>query len=313
MAGDWSPLRTNIRRDIRTLLMATRLGVSAFDVVGRLHEFWSWSQDHTSDGLLPRASTALIDTVVELPGFAEAMLEAGWLEMVDDEIPFIPEWDTWNGRGAKRRLQDTKRKRDVRSESPSTTPPRPKSAACPQDVRKVSASEADKKRTTGQDSTVNTPQVPSEPTPPAGGGTSKKPKRSKVADWRAVLAEPEFADLAAHPEFPAAWEVRVRERSASRHKPLTDYGTRLQFRAALEHGIPAMLKAIEVANKNGSQGIFPEKFAVPVSPSAPTGRMNAADAAELWRAQHSASQAAQEPREVDDEGRAPLRILGEAQ
>lgn len=346
MAGDWSPLRTNIRRDIRTMLMASRLGVTAFDVVGRLHEFWSWSQDHTSDGLLPRASTALIDAVVELPGFAEAMLEAGWLELVDDEIPFIPDWDTWNGRGAKRRLQDTKRKRDVRSESPSTTPPRPKSAACPQDVRKMSASEADKKRTTGQDSTVQKKRAEEGDAPNPSGSThlgarggaldspapepvkkpssKAKPKAKKrgPVDWRKLIAEPEFAALASDAAFVKAFEDFIPYREAVKgNDPWLEQTYRAQFKLALREGPARYIDALAEASERGWKGHqLGKEFSrtcrdQPRPASKPLhahgGKMNAADAAEVWRAQRAAQGASQDgPRDVEVES--PFRLLGGA-
>jgi hypothetical protein len=135
MAGDWLPIRLDLRDDLAVIVMADELKLDPDTVVGKLHRLWSWANKNTRDGYVRGITLGWIDRYVEATGFALAMVHARWLDVNDDGAEF-PNFDRWNGGGAKERLQDTVRKRHARTS--------------PESVRKMSASQPDKNRTTEQ-------------------------------------------------------------------------------------------------------------------------------------------------------------------
>jgi hypothetical protein len=95
-------------------------------VVGALHGFWSRMQEITTTGDVPYLSPEEVDIMLDCPGFADAMVEIGWLKLGDDNHIIIPNWTIWNGSGTKKRLLEARKKRISRSK------------ACPQNVPKMS-------------------------------------------------------------------------------------------------------------------------------------------------------------------------------
>jgi uncharacterized small protein (DUF1192 family) len=88
-----------------------------FAVVGRLHKLWSWADKHSANGLL-RVSSDYIDRLVACPGFADALVEVGWLRVRRDHLE-LPEWSRHNGASAKARAGEAARKRSQRNGNPS--------------------------------------------------------------------------------------------------------------------------------------------------------------------------------------------------
>lgn len=113
------------------ILSATK--ADKFRVIGGLHAVWSVFDAHCEDGILRGYTPETLDHIIGWSGFAEAMVMVGWLEFDGKETLKCPEFIEHNGKSAKRRAEDSKRKRQSRS--------------CPQNVRDVSASGADKMRT----------------------------------------------------------------------------------------------------------------------------------------------------------------------
>ena len=104
-----------------------------FRVIGGLHAVWCVFDQHSEDGVLHGYTPELLDHIIGWDGFAAAMINVGWMAYDGAETLTLPEFDEHNGKSAKRRAEDQKRKRESRS--------------CPQSVRNLSASEADKLRT----------------------------------------------------------------------------------------------------------------------------------------------------------------------
>lgn len=139
MAGDWMAIRLDVHDDPAVISISATLGIDADLVVGKLAKLWSWANRQLSDGIAKGVTTEWVDRYVSATGFAAAMIEAGWLQNRSGSIHF-PKFDTWNSESAKRRLLDSKRKQAKRHDEP-----------CPQNVRKMSASHADKNRTKGEE------------------------------------------------------------------------------------------------------------------------------------------------------------------
>jgi hypothetical protein len=125
MAGDWMPVRLDLWDDPRIVRLDRALNCGRATAVGACVRLWAVADNYSQDGALPGYDAATVDATVGLNGFALAMEAIGWLTINSDGV-VIPDFDRWNGRGAKRRLKDNRRK-----------------AA----DRKVSARDADKTRT----------------------------------------------------------------------------------------------------------------------------------------------------------------------
>ncbi len=117
MAGDWIKMRTTIRRNPKTLMMANHLSVNrnfmnwwsdpvqrtcndsvteivTFSNVARvtvcgLLEVWgSLNESLNSDGFVRGMSLLTLDDMAEIPGFGEAMEFVGWVEETPEGLVF---------------------------------------------------------------------------------------------------------------------------------------------------------------------------------------------------------------------------------
>lgn len=113
MAGDWIPMRVDLAEDPAVIAIATATGLDEFGVVGRLHKLWSWANAQSRNGHAVGVTKMWIDRVIGVTGFADAMIEAGWLECSEDEISF-PKFSVWNEKSAKTRLLAARRQRNAR-------------------------------------------------------------------------------------------------------------------------------------------------------------------------------------------------------
>jgi hypothetical protein len=125
MAGDWIKMRSNLWDDPRVAGICDRTNASEAQIIGALYWLWTTADQHTKDGFMGGLTKASINRKTAVDGFAEALIEVGWLEDVDGGLS-IPRFDEHNGSSAKRRASEAKRKGSVRN---------------------VSACDADKKRT----------------------------------------------------------------------------------------------------------------------------------------------------------------------
>lgn len=129
MAGDWIKMRSDLFTHPKVVRMASALKADTLRTVGGLMSAWCLFDAHSVDGRLDGYTPATLDDHLRWPGFAAAMIGVKWLLATSDETGGslgLPEFDTHNGQSAKRRAQDADRKKEL---------------------RKASASDADKKRT----------------------------------------------------------------------------------------------------------------------------------------------------------------------
>lgn len=124
MAGDWIKMRADLHTHPKVVRMASALKADRLRIVGGLHSAWCLFDVHSVDGFLDGYSADTLDDLIGFPGFSRAMMAVGWLEENGESL-VMPRFEAHNGQSAKRRAQDADRKRNV---------------------RKASASEADKKR-----------------------------------------------------------------------------------------------------------------------------------------------------------------------
>lgn len=171
MAGDWLPVRLNLKDDPAVIAISTAVGLEDYAVVGRLVALWSWANQHSEDGTISAAVTAeWVDRFLSCPGFATAMIAAGWLILDGGESGRIsfPAFHVWNSDGAKSRLKRTLDRRRQRGQSVADLSPKTATS-----VAGVSPKNGDESATTEQNRTEEnkTPHTPRG----AGGGGGPNP------------------------------------------------------------------------------------------------------------------------------------------
>jgi len=113
MAGDWIPMRTDLRDDPAVIAIAAELGVEEDLILGKLHRFWSWANRQTVDGNAPSVTKMWLDRHLCAQGFAQALENVGWLECSDLGIR-VPNFERYNSQSAKRRLLTARRVAAIR-------------------------------------------------------------------------------------------------------------------------------------------------------------------------------------------------------
>lgn len=125
MAGEWIKMRTNLWDDPRVSRLCDLTDQPEAMVIGGLYWLWAMADEHSEDGFLPGLTLRAVDRKTGIAGLGGALIDIGWIEELEDGLRVV-NFDDHNGGSAKRRSMDAKRKASV---------------------RKVSASDADKKTT----------------------------------------------------------------------------------------------------------------------------------------------------------------------
>ena len=177
MAEPWIKMRTNLSTSPKVVRISSALKADRLRVVGGLHSAWSLFDQHSEDGILVGYSPETLDELIGWPGFTAAMIAVEWA-FYDGEILSLPRYEGHNGQSAKRRAMDADRKKEV---------------------RKVSASQADKKRTRGdknrEDKELGEPNGSplSANADGAGGGSEAKPANPDRAQRLAQVTDEAMA------------------------------------------------------------------------------------------------------------------------
>lgn len=128
MAGDWIKMRSGLQTHPKVVRIMSALKADRLRVIGGLHAVWCLFDEHSADGTLDGYTTEAIDSMIGWPGFAASMMAVGWLEQNSESLT-TPRFSEHNGQSAKRRAQESERKRAARESA------------------ETSACDADKKRT----------------------------------------------------------------------------------------------------------------------------------------------------------------------
>lgn len=129
-SDDWIKVRKALFTCPQIVRILSALNSDRLRVIGGLVFVWSLFDTHSEDGFLRGYTPAALDDLLQWSGFCRAMELVGWIEIHPDSLS-VPRFGEHMGKSAKRRAEDTKRKRKSR----------------PQNVRKMSATDADEKRT----------------------------------------------------------------------------------------------------------------------------------------------------------------------
>lgn len=224
MAGDWIKMRVDLQTHPKVFRMVSALQADRLRIIGGLHVAWSIFDTHSDDGVLHGYSVDAMDAVIGWPGFTQAMVDVEWASVEEDGSLVMPRFDEHNGASAKRRANDSERKRNDRKAK---------------SVRNVSASDADNLRT-----------------------REEKRREEKKEDQKHGADAPakpgKFDPLTAKPDNVSdkAWADWCQHRKEIR-KPLTAKSCEQQAKSLEGHSAPDQVLATSIAN--GWTGIFPDK------------------------------------------------------
>lgn len=116
MAGDWIKMRVDLTDDPAVIGIAAATGLDEFSVVGRLHRLWSWADQQTTDGNATGVTLAWLDRYVSAAGFAQAMVNFGWLRETATGLS-LPNYERHSGETGKQRGLTAKRAAKHRGKS----------------------------------------------------------------------------------------------------------------------------------------------------------------------------------------------------
>jgi hypothetical protein len=115
MAGDWIKMRVDLQTHPKIFRISSALNSDNYRVIGALHAVFSIFDTHSDDGVLTGYNLEILDGVLGWPGFSAAMVAIEWLVEREGVGLVIPGFDKHNGTSAKRRANDSERKRASRN------------------------------------------------------------------------------------------------------------------------------------------------------------------------------------------------------
>lgn len=113
MAGDWIVWTKGLTRKREIMAIARQLQIDRRVAACLCMEVWEWADAETADGNVHGVTKDDIDRFTGVTGLAQAMTDTGWLIEEAGGLRF-PNWDRYNTRTAKNRLQTRERVRNHR-------------------------------------------------------------------------------------------------------------------------------------------------------------------------------------------------------
>lgn len=115
MAGDWIKMECSLPDKPETLAITASMGWDDPDLtVGKLMRVFRWFDQQTTDGNARGVTAPLLDRVIGVTGFVQAMRDVGWI-VVSEAGLSLHNFDRHNGDTAKKRAQTAKRVANHRS------------------------------------------------------------------------------------------------------------------------------------------------------------------------------------------------------
>jgi len=255
MGSDWIKMRTDLYRDPKVILMADSLmdlendlaryvnqnmqcnmsvtrNVTRNAVVGALVSVWGVARHdghrENDDLRLDGVTVHVLDDIADMPGFGEAMSDAGWVRQDDLGLVFPRFFEKHNVEpGGDAKAQNRERQRRYRERKRNA-------------LRNVTVASQNNAREREEKEKSITPL-----NPPKG---KRSPKSVEVQI-------PESLDTTEFAEAWSEWLAYRRERKATcSPRTLTK-----QLAMLADLGPPTAIQAIQASITNGWQGIFPPK------------------------------------------------------
>jgi len=109
VAGDWLKFECNLPEKPETLAITAAMGWEDPDLtVGKLMRLFRWFDQHTINGNARSVTPALLDRIIGVAGFSQAVADSRWLVFDADGVT-LQKFDRHNGASAKARVQTAKR------------------------------------------------------------------------------------------------------------------------------------------------------------------------------------------------------------
>jgi hypothetical protein len=109
MAGEWIKFEASTPEKREVFSITAAMGWTDPDLtVGKLLKVWRWFDQQTVGGNADGVTLALLDSIIGVSGFAQAMCNVGWLVSNESGVS-LPNFDRHNGRTAKERALTAKR------------------------------------------------------------------------------------------------------------------------------------------------------------------------------------------------------------
>lgn len=138
-------MRADLHSHPKVVRMMSALKADRLRVIGGLHAVWCLFDAHSIDGNLDGYTTEILDSHLGWDGFSDEMIRVGWLEINDYGLN-TPRFDEHNGQSAKRRAQETERKRESRKTSaPNADKKRTREEKRREDIKPTSQPDADER------------------------------------------------------------------------------------------------------------------------------------------------------------------------
>lgn len=121
MAGDWIKVEKSTARKPEVLRLSDLLGIHPDQAFGLCVRFWSWCDDHMTDGHAQSVTNVTLDTAFGHAGFSSALIEVGWLRVRSSAAEGspgcsleVPHFDRHLSESAKNRALSANRKQKQR-------------------------------------------------------------------------------------------------------------------------------------------------------------------------------------------------------
>lgn len=109
MAGEWLKFECSLPEKPETLAITVAMGWDDPDLtVGKLMRLFRWFDQQTVDGNAPSVTPALLDRIIGVTGFVQAVADVGWLVINSGGVS-LQNFDRHNGATAKSRALTAKR------------------------------------------------------------------------------------------------------------------------------------------------------------------------------------------------------------
>lgn len=118
MAGEWLKFECSLPEKPETLAITVAMGWDDPDLtVGKLMRLFRWFDQQTINGNAHGVTAALLDRLLGVTGFVQAVANTGWLVISSDGLT-LHNFDKHNGATAKSRAQTAKRVANHRASGP---------------------------------------------------------------------------------------------------------------------------------------------------------------------------------------------------
>ncbi|WP_249652980.1 DnaT-like ssDNA-binding domain-containing protein [Pectobacterium brasiliense] len=122
MAYEWIKVEVITPDKPEIYQLAEILSIDPDSVLGKLIRLWSWADQQTIDGNANGNATSVtknaIDRITFFPGFADALLQVGWLKVEGNTLMF-PNFERHNGKSSKKRTLSNRRVTEHRKKPPN--------------------------------------------------------------------------------------------------------------------------------------------------------------------------------------------------